>query len=344
MTLRVESDKRCETDIVARRRASSQNGKPIMLDPQIEWVLERRTKAGLSPIETLSVSEARRQYEDTASKLEADEVGMERVEEFAVAVAGGEIAVRSYLPSGLPALTRPALVYYHGGGKVIGSLDTHDRLCRLLANQANCIVFSVAYRLAPEHKFPVAVNDSLAAYEWIANNATRFGVDAARIAVGGDSAGGTLSTIACQLAAGRDGPRPCFQLLIYPATDGRGDYTSRRENAKGYLLTNKLINWFSGKYWNGPEDKLDPMVSPLLAVDLSGQPSAHIVTAGYDPLRDEAAAYAKALAAAGVKVDYRNYPGMVHGFFNMSGVVDVAGEAISVAADQLRRAFGGEIT
>jgi len=313
----------------------------MTLDPQSAWVLELVEKAGNPTLDSLSVADARALFEDTAWRLDFEPIAMARIDAHEMPVAGGVIGARAYTPEGLDDGDSPALVFFHGGGWVVGSLDTHDRLCRALADRARCKVVSVDYRLAPEHPFPIPAEDAAAAFRWTAANAGALGIDPARIAVGGDSAGGNLSAVLCQTArdAG-DRVTPCFQLLIYPATDFAGDYASRRENAEGYMLTGDLIAWFGGHYmgqWRVPDD---PRLSPLRAASLAALPPALVVTAGYDPLQGEGVAYADALKAAGVAVAYRDYPGMLHGFFNFGGAVKVAERAVGEAARDLRQAFG----
>jgi len=313
----------------------------MTLDPQSAWVLGLVEKAGNPTLDSLPVAEARALFEDTAWRLDFEPVEMARIEAHEIPVAGATIAARAYTPEGLGDETAPALVYFHGGGFVVGSLETHDRLARKLAALARCAVVAVAYRLAPEHPFPAPVEDAVAAFRWIAGNAAALGIDPARIAVGGDSAGGNLSAVLCQAVRdGGDAVRPCFQLLIYPATDFAGDYASRAANAEGYMLTRSLMDYFSGHYTGGSTQNDDPRLSPLRATSLADLPPALVVTAGYDPLQGEGLAYADALKAAGVAVAYRDYPGMLHGFFNFGGAVEVAERAVGEAAADLRRAFG----
>jgi acetyl esterase len=313
----------------------------MTLDPQSAWVLALVEKAGHPTLDTLSVEAARALFEETAWRLDLAPAAMARIDELTVPVAGAAIAARLYRPEGAADKDAPALVYFHGGGWVVCSLETHDRLCRGLAQRARCTVIAVDYRLAPEHPFPTPAADALAAFRWVAGNARTLGIDAARIAVGGDSAGGNLSAVLCQMAreAG-DGVRPCFQLLIYPATDFAGDYPSRKENAEGYMLTDALIAWFGDHYKGGWTALDDPRLSPLRAASLAGLPPALVVTAGFDPLRDEGAAYAEGMKGAGVAVTHRDYPGMLHGFLNFGGAVKVAEAAVDEAAAALREAFG----
>jgi acetyl esterase len=234
------------------------------------------------------------------------------------------------------------LVYFHGGGFVIGNIESHDHVCRSLANKVPCVVASVDYCLAPEAKFPAAVEDSYAALEWIAANAAGFGIDPSRIAVGGDSAGGNLAAVISLMARDRKGPTLAFQLLIYPATDMRMTAPSIEENANGPLLTKASMVWFLDHYLTGDHDKENPLASPLLASDVSGLPPAFIATAECDPLRDEGEAYAHRLEQAGVRAELHRYAGMPHGFFSFAAALDTGRQAMEETAASLRDAFGIE--
>jgi acetyl esterase len=248
--------------------------------------------------------------------------------------------VRLYWPRpAAPGEAFPVLVFLHGGGWVIGGLDSHDPPCRALAAGAECIVVSVEYRLAPEHPFPAALEDTRAALAWVAASAGDFGGDPSRLALGGDSAGGNLAAVAAQLARDDGQPALAFQLLIYPATDLSGGTASSPELSTGYLLTAELVEWFHGHYLAAPEDALDPRVSPLLASDHSGLPPALVITAGFDPLAAQGSAYADALEGAGVAVERLHYSGQIHGFISMAGVLDEAREALARSAAALRAAF-----
>ena len=251
---------------------------------------------------------------------------------------GGEIAVRIYRPD--MAAPAPALIYFHGGGWVLGDLESHDHVCRSLANRVPCMVLSVDYRLAPEAKFPAAVDDSMAATDWIAAHAAELGIDAGRIAVGGDSAGGNLATVVARLARDRKGPQLIYQLLIYPGTDMRMSFPSVEENADGPLLTKPAMLWFVEHYLRGEDDKLDPLASPLLAADLGGLPPAFVLTAECDPIRDEGEAYAERMKAAGVEVQVKRYPGMPHGFFSYGAALTVGKQAFADSVVALGGAFG----
>jgi acetyl esterase len=267
------------------------------------------------------------------------DIGVASVEDLRVPGPRGEIALRCYTPAGGAAQPLPALVFYHGGGFVIGDLDTHDGLCRLLANESGARVIAVDYRLAPEHKFPAAVEDAWAALAWMGAHAERLGVDPARLAVGGDSAGGGLSAIVARLARDRDGPPLAFQLLLFPVTDLAADTPSRRTHVERVLLDKRTIAWFFENYVPAGTDWRDPMLSPLYAEDLRGLPPAWLLTAGYDPLHDEGIDYAQRLRRADVPVTIVDYPDLVHDFIYLYAVLPQAGEALRAAAAALKAAF-----
>lgn len=233
----------------------------------------------------------------------------------------------------------PLLIYYHGGGWVIGDLDSHDDICRKLAREARCSVIAVDYRLAPEHPAPAALDDCIAATRWVFANASALGIDAKRIAIGGDSAGGNLAALVAMHA----GEKPVFQLLVYPATDMRMGQQSHRDNAQGYLLTADSMKWFIGHYI-GDDDarRTDPMVSPILSDDsmLGKSPPTLVITAEFDPLRDEGEQYAAKLASVGVPTSTVRFNGQVHAFFGMSEILDDAAAAISLSASYLRKHLG----
>ena len=255
-----------------------------------------------------------------------------------VANAGGvKLPVRIYTPDGKGPL--PILVFFHGGGWVSGDLDTHDAPCRALANGAGCIVVAVDYRLAPEHKFPTAAEDCYAATKWVVLNAASFGGDPKRIAVGGDSAGGNLAAAVAQMATDRGAPTLKYQLLLYPVTNYSYDTSSYRTNAEGYLLTRGSMEWFWNHYLSNPNDGENPYASPLRGQRLSNLPPALVITAEYDPLCDEGAAYAKKMKDAGVAVDYSDYKGMIHGFFSLGHVFDQGKKAVAEACTKLKAAF-----
>ena len=305
------------------------------LDPQVKALIASMAALNLPPIETTSPAEAREMfYKRTAALGPGPEVAS--VTDHTVPVTDGTIAVRVYSPSSSTAL--PVLVFYHGGGWVIGDLYTHDAICRTVANAAGCVVASVDYRLAPEFRYPVAAEDSYAALAWIAAHAPDIGADARRIAVGGDSAGGNLAAVVALMAKARGGPRIALQVLIYPVTDHGFDTASYLENADGYLLTREGMRWFWNHYL-GDADGRQPYASPLRG-DLAGLPPALVITAEYDPLRDEGEALASKLTAAGVPVTLTRYPGQVHGFFRLTPVLDGARAAVDEVAGALRKVFG----
>jgi acetyl esterase len=249
------------------------------------------------------------------------------------------ISVRSYRPAADGPL--PGLVFFHGGGWVIGSVDTHDGLCRSLANLAGCVVFSVEYRLAPEHPFPAAVEDAVSALSWVCERASRLDTDPARISVAGDSAGGNLAAVAARKLAQR-GVSLASQALVYPVTGASTETASYRVCAEGYFLTRDDMRWFLGHYAPQSSDLVHPDLAPLLAEDLSGLPRAYIATCELDPLRDEGAAYAQRLREAGVEVTHEDWPGMIHGFMLMRTVTPAASELIGRVVAFLRESWAVE--
>ena len=305
----------------------------MSLHPQVSALLERVARSPLPLYHTVPPHVARRIYRDTRAALAPK---APEVHETRLLVLDGRVAVRAYRPS---SEVLPALVYFHGGGWVIGDLDTHDVLCRQLSVGARCAVFSVDYRLAPEHPFPAAVEDCIAATQYIAGNSQALKIDPARVAVGGDSAGGNLATVVALHARDAGGPALAFQLLVYPATDQRGDFPSHRNNGKGYLLTSEGIDFFSRCYLPDRKALADWRASPLLAPSLARLPPAFVLTAGYDPLLDEGRAYAERLSREGVVVQYREYPDMVHGFLLFGGVLDTANAAVAECCAALARVF-----
>ncbi|MCU1427959.1 MAG: Esterase/lipase [Actinomycetia bacterium] len=250
----------------------------------------------------------------------------------------GDIPVRIYRPSSDDGL--PILVWLHGGGWTIGSVDVHDPITRAIANAAACIVVSVDYRLAPEHPFPAGLDDCWAALTWVAEHAGEFGGDPARIAVGGDSAGGNLSAVCALLARDAGGPRLAMQLLVYPATDAASDTESYRTNGEGYLLELKQMRWFYDCYTRNGGDANDWRISPLRVESVEGVAPALVITAEYDPLRDEGEAYARRLSDAGVPVTLTRYDGMIHAFYGLGETFDDAKRALDETAEALQRAFG----
>jgi acetyl esterase len=309
------------------------------VDPQMQTVIERVSNSALPPFYTVSAVEARRLYKETRAVLSPPVPEVEAVRELAASGPAGPIPLRLYRGLGTDAdVPLPLLVYFHGGGWTIGDLDTHDIVCRTLANKARCAVIAVDYRMGPEHKFPAAVEDCLAATRWVAAQAGALGVDAARIAVGGDSAGGNLATVVAIALRDAGGPSLVYQALVYPATDLRMDSASHAKFAEGYLLTRNNMLWFRDNYL-ARADYDDWRASPIRAADLSRLPPAHIITAGYDPLVDEGRAYSDRLVAAGVPVLYECFEGMAHGFLTMGGVVAAANHALYRLGQSLAQAF-----
>ena len=309
------------------------------LDPQAKALFDFLGLSALAPLETLTAQEARARFEGLAeARRQMASEAVDQVRDLKIPGPAGEVAIRIYAPkSSSPA---PALIYFHGGGWVLGNLESHDHVCRALANSVPCVVLSVDYRLAPEHKFPAAVHDSFAATQWIVGHAVELSVDRSRIAVGGDSAGGNLAAVVSQIARDHSGPKLALQLLIYPATDMRMNMPSIDENADGPLLTKAAMHWFVNHYLNGEKDRTDPLASPLLASDLRGLPPAFVITAECDPLRDEGEEYTKRLKEAGVPVDVQRYQGMPHGFFSFGAALDGGRLAFGDATARLRSAFG----
>jgi acetyl esterase len=304
------------------------------LHPRLEALRRERMASGHRPLYELSVEEARLAEEADARLKTREPVA--RVDDTAIPGPGGRIPIRIYRPTLEQPL--PVLVWFHGGGWTIGSIETTDPVCRRLARVTPCAVVSVEYRLAPEHRFPAAVEDGDAATRWVGEHATELGLDGARLAVGGASAGANLATAAARLARGRDGPRPVFQLLVYPPTDFRADTPSLRENADPAFFDRRSLEWCWSHYLGDEADGDDPLASPLRAAELDGLPPALVITAELDPLRDEGERYAERLSAAGVPTQLARFDRMVHGFFSMTGVVDAAAEAQELAAAALRNA------
>jgi acetyl esterase len=307
------------------------------LDPQAAALLEQMAASGMPPLSGQDVATARESVLAFA-QLGGDPESVSNVEDRRIPGPGGTIPVRIYTPAGSGPF--PVLVYFHGGGWVLCNIDTHDPVCRSLANAAECIVVSVDYRLAPEHKFPAAADDCYAATQWVMNSASLINGDADRVAVGGDSAGGNLAAAITLMARDRGGRAPIFQLLIYPATDyylpGTSSY---QHNADGYFLTKDDMKWFWNHYLSNEADAANPCACPLRAASLTGLPSALVITAEFDPLRDEGEMYAARLRESGVAARLVRYDGMIHGFFSMAGVLEQGKDALGLAAGELRSAF-----
>ncbi|MFM8556877.1 MAG: alpha/beta hydrolase [Betaproteobacteria bacterium] len=309
-----------------------------MLDPNAAAMLKLIADKGIPPMHAEPPPQARRAYRSRRFYAQPEPPVVSLIHDKRIPGPGGDLGIRIYrgAPGDDP---RGALVFFHGGGWVIGDLDTHDIACRQLALAGGFSVISVDYRLAPEHRFPAAVDDSIAATRWVRDNAHSLRIDPDRIAVGGDSAGGNLAAVVSIALrdAGQSWLR--FQLLIYPATDMRQVADSHRRNGEGYLLTTDAIRWFREHYMGPEADIADWRASPLLAANLSGLPPALVITAGFDPLRDEGRQYADALSAAGTRAQYVCFERQLHGFINMTRVIPEAHTAVRLAADACARAL-----
>ena len=311
----------------------------MSLDPQIEIILGLAKQANLPEIWQLTPDQGREQYLMRVNNLKLSEP-IFHAEDRRITGPGSGLPIRIYTPRELKTAEKlPVLMWFHGGGFVIGSLDTHDSVCRLLANRADCVVVAVDYRLAPESKFPAAVEDCEAALKWVALHAVEFGGDPACIAVGGDSAGANLATVIAILARDAAHPKLVFQLLVYPCTAPEPETASHHKFKEGYFLTRNLITWFYRQYLRSGKDEHDFRYAPLLHDDLSGLPPSLIIVAGYDPLRDEGVEYARKLIEAGNRVRLSNYEGMIHGFYLMGGAVDTARRAVTESAEAMREIF-----
>jgi acetyl esterase len=299
---------------------------PVTLDPDAAAVFKAFQEAGRPAYETLTPKEAREFYLQARLVTNPEPPELASVQPLAIPSPAGLIPARVYTPKA-PRLTNglaPCLVFYHGGGWVIGDLDSHDVACRKLADEGRLIVVSVDYRLAPEHKFPAATDDAITAAKWISANAKQLGIDASRLMVGGDSAGGNLAAVVAIAARDGNGPAIAGQVLIYPATDFAMTHPSHAEPETSILLTHSVIKWFRDHYLTGAADVADWRASPARAPTLAGLPPAYVLTAGADPLRDEGNEYAERLKQAGVPVTHRTFPGQFHGFFTMGKLLQQA--------------------
>jgi acetyl esterase len=299
-------------------------------------LLDGLAQTGGPALSEMSPSDAREMYKNLSAFDQPEEVA--RVDDRVIPGAGNDIAARVYTPQEAIGGAAPLLLWLHGGGWVIGDLDTADATARALANRSGAVVVSVGYRLAPEHTAPAALDDALAALTWAVENGELLGVDATHVAVGGDSAGGNLAAVLCQRVRDEFGPDIDFQLLVYPVVDCTLSHPSIEENAEGYFLTKDAMVWFCGHYL-GAVDPKDPSVSPLHADSLAGLPPALVITAEFDPLRDEGEAYATALRDAGVSVEAIRYEGQIHGFVGMAALLDDGKDALDRAGSALRAAL-----
>ena len=310
------------------------------LDPQARALIERASRSAGPALSSVGVDEARRLYRESRLAFAPPPVAVQETRDFSIAGRGDAIGARYYRPLGTkPGEAPPAVVYFHGGGWTCGDLDTHDSVCRGIAAHGYCAVVAVDYRLGPEHKFPAAVEDAVTALQWVAANASSLGVDAARIVVAGESAGGNLAAVAA-LALRDPGPRLAMQVLVYPVTDQAADTDSLRRFAQGYSLTRELLQWYQRNYLRDERDRSDWRASPLRAKDHSRLPPAYVITAGFDPLLDEGKAYAERLVQAGVDVTYECFEGQIHGFLPMAGAIAAAHHAHYRIGQMLRMRFG----
>jgi acetyl esterase len=311
---------------------------PVVLDPDAAAVFAAFQAANRPPYESVSPTVAREFYLAGRPVSNPEPPELKSAEPLSIPAPHGAIPARIYTPKTLRKNDglSPCLIFFHGGGWVIGDLDSHDVVCRKLAHEAEMIVISVDYRLAPEHKFPAAADDAVAATKWIAANATTLGIDAAQILVGGDSAGGNLAAVVALAARDGGGPKLAGQVLIYPATDFAMTHPSHSEPETSILLTHSVIRWFSNHYLSGTADVDNWKASPARAETLAGLPPSYVMTAGADPLRDEGDEYAARLKQAGVAVAYRHFPGQFHGFFTMGKLLPQANVALSEIAAWLK--------
>lgn len=308
------------------------------VDPQAQVILDELNSTNMPPLHMIPLDVLRTAMDSMENEGNEVREPVERVEDRTIPGQGSEIPVRIYTPKGTGPF--PVLVYFHGGGFVLGSIEGHDAVCRVLTNATPCITISVEYRLAPEHPYPAAPEDCYAATSWAAEHAASLNGDPARIAVGGDSAGGNLATVVALMAKERRGPRLIYQVLIYPVTDNHQPGTaSLEQNAEGYFLTKDAIFFFDTNYLSPDVDRKDPYAFPLYAKDLHGLPPALVITAEYDPLRDEGDMYAQRLREAGVPTTLKHYEGMIHGFVSFSHRLDKGKAALAEIAASLRQAF-----
>jgi acetyl esterase len=321
-------------------------GAPPRLDgqelaPDIHTLLQLAKLTGeTSLVEGRSVEQARAENLEGVPVVCGPPRPMARVEEMTIPGPGGDMRARLYVALGAPRPPQPLLVYYHGGGWVIGDLETHDSVCRFLAEYSGCRVLSIDYRLAPEHPFPTPVEDAVAAFAWAHAHAAELGADPSRIAVGGDSAGGNLSTALCLQNRESGNPQPAMQLLLYPVTDAVGGQQSRDTFAEGFLLTRNDMEWFENHYIPDGIDEADARASMMRAKDVSELPPAYVATAGFDPLRDEGEIYAARMREAGVSVVLQRHSSLIHGFANLTAICPNARGAMLEVAGALRMGLG----
>jgi acetyl esterase len=305
------------------------------LDARTQWFLQLLARSGQKPLPELGIARARSEFDAFQAIMGGSPVPIGEIVDRTIGTPEGKMRVRIYRPAGSVARLLPTILYFHGGGWVIGSVEGYELPCRFFSARTGCAVVAIDYRLAPEHKFPAAVDDAVTAFRWLAANASSLGLDPARIVVAGDSAGGTLAAVVAQELRGAPQP-PCLQWLIYPATDLTGITPSHASYGEKFLLTRADMEWFAAHYLSDPAQASDPRASPLRATDLAGLPPALVFTAGLDPLRDEGQAYANRMAAAGVKTIHREFESLIHGFIGMRGALQAAARAMDEMVAGLR--------
>jgi acetyl esterase len=311
------------------------------LHPVVDGIRKYRVATGFTPLYTMSVDEARKADSETEATIWDWIEQPADISDFDIAGPAGPLTLRVYRPRTGSTDPLPVLVYFFGGGFVVGSLDTSEAFCRALCSMVPCVVVSVGYRLAPEHPYPAAIDDCYAAVTWVADNASQLGTDGGRIAVAGDSNGGTLAAAVSLMARDNDGPRISAQVLIYPAMRYGSATDSMRENVDPMFFNGHSVPWFWDHYLADPADGDSPYASPLNATDHSGLPPALMITAEFCPLRDEGGDYADALSLAGVPVDHRRYADLPHGFLSMASVLDIARDALGGISAFLHQQLGG---
>ena len=310
------------------------------LDGRTQWLLQLLARGGQPPIEKSSVVEARMNYDSFMLQMGGSPAPIGEMIDRTIQGPAGRMRVRLYRPAATVARLLPAILFFHGGGWVMGTLEGYDLICRYFCARTGCAVIAVDYRLAPEHKFPAAIDDAVAAFRWLAGEAVELGIDPARIVIAGDSASGNIAAVAARLM--RDEPRPpCLQWLMFPATDLAFDTPSYRSCGEGFFVTRAAMEWFRGHYLNDPAEVADPRASPLRAPDLAGVAPALVFTNGIDPLRDEGQAYADRLVAAGVKTIHREFDSLIHGFVGMRGALQAAARAMDDMVAGLRHELAG---
>jgi acetyl esterase len=307
----------------------------LVLDRQVQALLWLLDKFRIPPLSGGSVAKARASLDRSAPTLDLPRPAGVGAYDHEVPGATGPLRARVYVPDSAPAAGAPGLVFFHGGGWVVGSIESHDRFCRVLADEARAVVVSIDYRLAPEHPFPAGPEDAIASTRWVLANAATLGLDPGKIAVGGDSAGGNLSAVV-SIALRDDARRPAYQMLLYPATDMTRSMPSHAMFRDSFFLSRAAGDWYLGHYLVGPDDAKNPLASPIFVDDLARLPPAFVLTAGFDPLRDEGQAYAERMRKAGVAVEHLCAEGQMHGFLLLGGALDAAADVVHLLARRLR--------